>query len=291
MTLFESLESNGDVSLRSLFNGEDIEGRSSLTLEKLAFALVRGGWPASVKEEGPAALFHAREFVKAIVNTDISRVDGVEKDPRRVRKLMRSLARNISTPVKMKTILLDVKWVGGNDAMSDKTFTSYMNALRRLFVIETLPAWDPAIRSRVTLRTSEKCHFVDPSIATALLSASPQHLMRDFKTFGLLFESLCVRDLRVYAQAMEGGVLYYHDGSGLEVDAIIDLWDGRWGAVEVKMGAGSIDEAAENLKKLRDKIDHEKMGAPSFLMVLTADGFAYRRADGIYVVPIGCLRD
>jgi predicted AAA+ superfamily ATPase len=291
MTLFESLESNGEVSLRSLLKGENIKGASSLTLERLAFALVRGGWPASVREEETIALRHAREYVKAIVNTDISRVDGVERNPVRVQKLMRSLARNISTPVKKKTILNDVIWAGGEDAISDKTFTAYVNALRRLFVIETQPAWSPALRSRTALRTASKCHFVDPSLAAALLRTSPQGLMQDFKTFGLLFESLCVRDLRVYAQAMNGEVSYYRDGSGLEADAIIHLSDGRWGAVEVKMGAGDIEKAAENLKKLKDKIDSEEMGVPAFLMVLTPLGFAYRREDGVYVVPIGCLRD
>jgi predicted AAA+ superfamily ATPase len=291
MSLFESMESNGEVSLRSIFNGEDIAGTSPLTLERLAFSLVRGGWPASVREEDPVALRHAREYVKSIVNSDISHVDGVERNPGRVRKLMRSLARNLATPVKKGTIMSDISSSGGDYSISDKTFTSYVNALRRIYVLETQPAWGPSIRSRTTIRTSSKCHFVDPSVAAVLLRTSPQGLMQDFKTFGFLFESLCIRDLRIYAQAMEGEVSYYRDGTGLEADAIIHLYDGRWGAVEVKMGAGSVEEAAENLKKLSGKIDHEEMGKPSFLMVLTATSYAYRREDGVYVVPIGCLRD
>jgi predicted AAA+ superfamily ATPase len=285
------LESDGSVSLGSLFNSEEITGTSTLSLEKLAFALVRGGWPAAVKEETPRALLHAREYVKAVENDDISKVDGVEKNPERVRRLMRSLARNVSTLAQKKTIMGDVSGNAGEEMISDKTYTTYVNALRRLFVVENLPAWSPAIRSRVILRTSDKHHFVDPSIAAVLLRVSPQKLMQDFETFGLLFESLCVRDLRTYAQAMGGEVFYYQDGSGLEADAIIHLFDGRWGAVEVKMGWGSVEKAAENLKKLRDKIDRETMGEPSFLMVLTTGGFALRREDGVYVVPIECLRD
>ena len=291
MSLFESLESDGSVSLVSLFNKENIKGASPLTLEKLAFALVRGGWPASVGEEEKAALLYAREYVKFVENRDISSVDGVERNPKRAHRLMQSVARNVSTMARRKTIIEDITGSGSGEDISEKTFASYMSALRRLFVLEELPAWNPSIRSKTALRTSDKLHFVDPSIAAVLLNVSPQRLMQDFNTFGLLFESLCIRDLRVYAQAMGGEVFHYHDGSGLEADAVVQLHDGRWGAAEVKMGAGEIDKAAENLKRLRDKVDEEKMGEPSFLMVLTAAGYAYRRSDGVYVVPIGCLRD
>ena len=290
MSLFESLESNGSVSLSSLFEGKDIRGTSELALEKLAFALVRGGWPASICEEETMALRHAREYVTAIVNSDVSRVDGVERNPKRVQKLMVSIARNVSTAAKKTTIINDV--IDDGETISDKTFNSYLNALRRLFIVEELPAWSPSLRSRTALRTSPKYHFTDPSVAAVLLRASPKNLMQDFKTFGLLFESLCIRDLRVYAQTMEGEVSYYRDGSDLEADAIIQLYDGRWGAIEVKMGGQEdIDKAADNLKKLLEKIDHEKTGEPAFLMVLTATGFAYRREDGVYIVPIGCLKD
>ena len=289
MTLFESLESNGSVSLGSLFNGEDIKGTSSLTIEKLAFALVRGGWPASVGVKESIALRRAREYVRAVINTDISRVDGVEKNPERVRKLMRSLARNTSTMAKLTTIKSDI--AAADETISDNTIASYMNALRRIFVIEDVLAWSPDMRSKTALRTSSKRHFVDPSIAAALLHISPKSLLTDFNTFGLLFESLCMRDLRVYAQALDGEVFHYHDKNDLEADAIVELYDGRWGAVEVKMGADEIEEAAKNLMKLKEKIDADSMGDPSFLMVITAGEYAYRRKDGVYVVPIGCLRN
>lgn len=290
MTLFESLESSGDVSLKSLFDGTaEVEGMSSLTIERLAFALTRGGWPASVGEKESVALRRVYDYVDAVINTDVSRVDGVEKSPARVRALMRSLARNISTTANLTTIRNDI--AGDEDTISEKTIASYLNALRRIFVVEDLPAWNPAMRSKTALRTSPKRHFIDPSIATAALRATPDGLLKDFNTFGLLFESLCVRDLRVYAQAIDGEVFHYRDKSGLEADAIVHLKDGRWGAIEVKMGGKEIEAAAENLKILRDKINLDKMDEPSFLMVLTGTELAYRRADGVYIIPVGCLKD
>ncbi|MCL1810765.1 MAG: DUF4143 domain-containing protein [Methanomassiliicoccaceae archaeon] len=289
MTLFESLESSGEVSLRTLFNGEaDIKGRSPLTIDGLAFALARGGWPRSVGEKESIALRRAYDYVDSLAETEISSSDGVERNPARIRNLMRSLARNVSTAAKLTTIREDME---GDDIISDKTVTSYINALRRMSVVEDLPAWCPAVRSKTAIRTSPKRHFVDPSIAVAVLRMSPEGLLKDFKTFGLLFESLCVRDLRVYAQAMDGEVFHYRDRSGLEADAIVHLKDGRWGAVEIKTGAKETEKAAENLIKLKDRIDTERMTPPSFLMVLTASEYAYRRRDGVYVVPIGCLRD
>jgi len=290
MTLFESSESNGNISLASLFDGSDIRGSSTLSIEGLAHAVIRGGWPASVAENGPSSLRHVREYVEMVINSDISRVDGVEKNPKRVRRLMRSLARNVSSMAKMKTIIYDMA-EDSDGQISDKTISSYMNALRRIFVTEEQPAWGPSIRSKVAQRTSPKLHFIDPSIAAAVLRLSPEGLLKDFNTFGLLFESLVIRDLRVYAQTLDGEVYHYRDGSDLEVDAIVSLYDGRWGAAEVKMGTSEIDKAAENLKKFRDKVNTEKMGEPSFLAVITATEFGYRRDDGIYVVPIGCLRD
>jgi predicted AAA+ superfamily ATPase len=288
MTLFESLESNGSVSLRSIFNGDDIEGTSPLTLEGLAFALVRGGWPASVRNKGSLALRYAENYVEAVIENDISRVDGVEKNPANVRALMLSLARNISTEAKLTTIRNDIS---ADNPITEKTIASYMNALRRIFVIEDLPAWGPSMRSKTALRMSPKRHFVDPSVAAAVLRISPKSLIRDFRTFGLLFESLCIRDLRVYAQSNDGEVRHYRDKGGLEVDAIIQLYDGRWGAVEMKMGEKTIDEAANSLMMLKNKVDLEKMAEPSFLAVITAAEHAYRRKDGVYVIPIGCLKD
>jgi len=290
MSLYESLESSGDVTLKALFDeNSDATGVSTLTIERLAFALARGGWPAFVGESDNIALRRVYDYVDAVINIDVSRVDEVEKNPARVRALMRSLARNISTVANLATIRNDI--VGNEEAISDKTIASYLNALRRIFVIEDLPAWSPALRSKTALRTSAKRHFVDPSIATAVLRATPDRLLGDFNTFGFLFESLCIRDLRVYAQALDGEVFHYRDKSGLEADAIVHLKDGRWGAVEIKMGAKEIEDAAKNLKTLRDKIDLDKMREPSFLMVLTGTGFAYRREDGVQIVPIGCLRD
>jgi len=289
MTLFESGESNGSVSLGTLFDGGIPAGTSPLTIEGLAFALVRGGWPASIGVNESIALRRAREYVKAVVNADISEADGVERNPERVRRLMRSLARNTSTMAKQTTIRDDI--AAGGETVSDDTVASYINALRRIFVIEDLPAWGPEVRSKTTQRTSAKRHFVDPSIAAASLHLSPQSLMNDLNTFGLLFESLCVRDLRVYAQALDGEVFHYHDRNDLEADAIVELYDGRWGAVEVKMGGNEIEGAAKNLLKLREKIDTESMGEPSFLMVVTAGEYAYRRRDGVCIVPIGCLRE
>jgi len=290
MSLFESLESNGMVSLKSLFDvTPSVESISSLTIEKLAFALIRGGWPASIGQSPSSALKQVHDYVDAVINIDVSRVDGVEKNPARLRALMRSLARNVSTAASITTIHRDI--AADEDAVSEKTISVYLNALRRIFVVEDLPAWNPAMRSKTALRTSPKRHFVDPSIAAAVLRANSDSLLSDFNTFGLLFESLCIRDLRVYAQAIDGEVFHYRDKSGLEADAIVHLKDGRWGAVEVKMGAKEIETAAENLKTLREKINLEKMKEPSFLMVLTAGELGYKRNDGVYIVPIGALKD
>jgi predicted AAA+ superfamily ATPase len=289
MTLYESLESSGDVSLQALFDGtSDGDGISTLSIEQLAFVLTRGGWPASIGDKENVALRRVSDYVEAVINQDISRVDGVEKSPARVRVLMRSLARNISTPANLSTIRHDV--AGDEDTISEKTIASYLNALRRIHVVEDLPAWSPALRSKTSIRTSPKRHFIDPSIATTVLRATADSLLEDFNTFGLLFESLCIRDLRVYAGAIDGEVFHYRDKSDLEADAIVHLKDGRWGAIEVKMGAKEIEYAAENLITLRNKVNTDKMKEPSFLMVLTGTEIAYRRDDGVYVVPIGCLK-
>jgi predicted AAA+ superfamily ATPase len=264
MSLYESLESSGDVSLRALFDGNiDIEGLSRLTIDRLAYSLARGGWPACAGEIDGTALRHVYDYVDAVINIDVSRVDEVEKSPARVRALMRSLARNVSTMANLTTIRNDI--AGDEDTISEKTIASYLNALRRIFVVEDLAAWNPALRSKTALRTSPKRYFVDPSIATAVLRTTPDSLLEDFNTFGFLFESLCIRDLRVYAQALDGEVFHYRDKSGLEADAIVHLKDGRWGAIEIKMGSKEIEEAAGNLQTLREKINLDKMREPSFL--------------------------
>jgi predicted AAA+ superfamily ATPase len=288
--MYESLESNGAVSLKDLFDGKtDIESFSSLTIEKLALALVRGGWPASVGEKESVALRRAYDYTEAIINIDISRVDGIEKSPARVRALMRSLARNIATTANMTTIRNDI--ASDEDTISETTIAQYINALRRIYVVEDLPAWNPAMRSKTALRTSPKRHFTDPSIATAVLRATPESILEDFNTFGFLFESFCVRDLRVYSQELDGEVFHYRDKSGLESDAVIHLKDGRWGAIEVKLGSKEIEEAAANLLTLKQKVNIEKMKDPSFLMVLTGGELAYQRTDGVLIVPIGCLKN
>ena len=290
MSLFESLESNGAVSLRALFDGDqDIEAQSDLSIENIAFALCRGGWPASIKLQGKAALRMAMDYVEAVINYDVSRVDNVEKNPDRVRLLLRSLARNIATTATYQTIRTDME--ATDITISDKTISSYMNALRRIFVVEDLPAWSPSLRSKTAIRTSEKRHFVDPSIATAVLRTNPEGILKDFQYFGFLFEALCTRDIRVYAQTNDGDVFHYRDKSGLESDLIVRLRDGRWAAIEVKLGKKQIDEAAENLLALKARIDEDKMGEASFMMVITGGQYAYRRNDGVLVVPVACLRD
>ncbi len=289
MTLWESGESNGSVSLEKLFtSAPDIAAQAELTIEQLAFALCRGGWPISIGMKDKAALRIARNYVDEVVELDIHRVDGVEKNPQRVRKLLQSLARNISTMASNETIIQDVTI--DDKTLSTATFASYMNALRRIFVVDNVEAWLPSLRSKTAIRTSPKRHFVDPSIAAVLLRTNPEGLLKDFKTFGFLFEDLCARDLRVYAQANDGDVYHYRDKNELECDLVISLRDGRWAGVEVKLGRNEEEDAAKNLLKLASKVDEQKMNKPSFLMILTAGQFAYRRDDGVYVVPIGCLK-
>ena len=290
MSLFESNESNGTVSLGDLFDGNQaVESMSGLSIEKIAFALCRGGWPASILKNEASALRMSRDYVEAVINHDVSRVDDVEKNPERVRLLLRSLARNVATLASIQTIKNDIE--ATDVSISDKTISSYHNALRRIFVVEDLPAWLPSMRSRSAIRTSAKRHFVDPSIATAVLRTNPEGLLNDFNTFGFLFESLCTRDIRIYAQAIDGDVFHYRDKSGLESDLIVRLRDGRWAAIEVKLGNKQIEEASQNLLALKAKIDEDKMGQASFLMVITGGQYAYRRNDGVLVVPIGCLKN
>jgi predicted AAA+ superfamily ATPase len=291
MSLFESEESTGDISLAALFVGtqSDAGALSPLSIEKIAFALCRGGWPASIALPPKPALRMATDYVESVLNYDVSAVDEVEKNPERVRLLLRSLARNMATTANYQTIKQDIE--ATDNSISDKTIASYINALRRIFVVEDLPAWQPSLRSKTAIRTSEKRHFVDPSLATAIMRLDPEGLLQDFEYFGFLFESLCTRDVRIYAQANDGDVFHYRDKSGLEADLIIRLRDGRWAAVEVKLGQKQIEEAAKNLLAIRDRVNAETMGSPAFLMVLTGGGMAYRRKDGIWVVPIGCLRN
>lgn len=288
MSLFESEESNGSVSLSQLFAGEtDVFGESSLTIPDLAQIICRGGWPEAVIN-GDSDSLVARNYVDAVINMDIQRVDDVERNPARVRQFLRSYARNISTLAPLTTILADVR---SNDiGFSDTTMYTYVNALRRIFVIEDIPAWKPSLRSKTAIRTTDKRQFVDPSIAAALMHANIDSILNDMNYFGLLFESLAARDLRIYAQALDGDVFHYHDKSDLEADIVIRLHDGRWAPVEVKLGSKDIELGAVNLLKLQKRIDTDKAGQPSFKMVLTGGQFAYKRDDGVIVVPIGCLK-
>ena len=289
MSLFETGDSTGEISLSALFEDETaMEGKSSLTIEQIAFLLNRGGWPEVAHEKNEKiALTVATDYLEAVANEDISKADGVEKNPDRVKSLMRSISRNISSEAKTTTLLSDLK--ANDESLSQVTIDQYINALKAIFVIEDLPAWVAKLRSKTAIRTTAKRHFTDPSIATASLRATPKRLLSDFETFGFLFESLCIRDLRIYAESIDGSVYHYRDKSGLEIDAIIQLADGRWGAAEIKMGAGEIEDAAENLLKLKKAIDTEKMNAPSFLMVLTGTEYAFQMKNGVWVVPLGCL--
>ena len=293
MSLFESGDSTGDVSLKSLFDGSnDIEGESTLDIERLAFLVCRGGWPQAVDMRDEIALDQAIDYYDAVVQSDINRADNIQKNPERVRRLMRSYARHQGAQAPNTVLAQDI---AANDetSINEETVASYVNALRKIFVVEDMPAWSPNIRSKTAIRSSDTRYYIDPSIAVAALGIGPNDLINDLRTFGFLFETLCIRDLRVFADALNGDVYHYRDKDGLECDAVIHLRDGKYGLVEIKLGGDKlIEEGAESLKSMEAKIDIDKMKSPSFLMVLTGTGdYAYRRKDGVYVVPIGCLKN
>jgi len=290
MSLFESGESNGQVSLKDLFDSKhDIDGYSKLTVYDLARALARGGWPECVRDPPERLSSIAYQYFKAIINSDLSDPEGPKLDPSLVKRTIESISRNISTSAVKETVRRDVN--GDDGKMTDVVLNEYIRALERIFLIENLPAWNPHMRSKSRLLKTPKWHFADPSVAMAALRVSHDALLMDYESFGLLFESLCVRDLRVYSQPLDGSVSYIGDNNGNEVDIIVELPGGKWGAIEVKLGDNRADEGAKNLLKLRDNIDTKYTKQPSFLMVLTAGQFAYKRPDGVLVVPIGCLRD
>ena len=293
MSLWESGESTGGVRLSDLFAGEErVRATSGLTLAGLAYAVCRGGWPRAVqKKTEKAALMQATEYYEAVVRSDISRVDGVARDVDRARRLMRSYARHQGGQVSVATILADLS-VNEETKGSDETVAAYLAALRKIFVIEDMPAWNPNLRSKTAIRTSDTRYFVDPSIAVAALGLGPNDLINDLNTFGLFFETLCVRDLRVYADALGGEVRHYRDKNGLECDAVVHLRNGSYGLIEIKLGGDKlIEEGAKTLNALAGLIDTGRMKVPSFRMVLTGVGeYAYRRTDGVFVVPVGCLR-
>lgn len=294
MSLWESGESTGEVSLSDLFLTPDrIGALNKLTLPMLAFAACRGGWPKSLqKKTEKAALSQVTEYYKAITNSDISRVDNVKRDEERAKRIMRSYARHQGSQASIATILADIS-TNDTGNISDETVGAYLTALRKIFVIEDMPAWNPNLRSKTAVRTSDTRYYVYPSLGVAALGLGPNDLVNDLNTFGLFFETMCIRDLRVYADALDGSVYHYRDKNGLECDAVVHLRNGAYGLIEIKLGGEKlIEDGAKTLTALTNIIDTSRMKAPAFCMVLTGVGdFAYRRTDGVYVVPIGCLKD
>ena len=293
MSLFESGDSTGEVSLGGLFkNASSVDGENKTDLNRLAFLICRGGWPQAIDMRDEIALDQAFDYYDGVVRSDINRADGIQKDPERVKRLMRSFARNQASQIANTVIAEDIKT---NDSMSidSETVALYINALKRIFVIEDMPAWNPNLRSKTAIRTSDTRYYVDPSIATAALGIGPEDLLNDLNTFGLLFETMAVRDLRVYADSLNGQVYHFRDKNGLECDAVVHLRNGSYGLIEIKLGGEKlIEEGVKTLKDLSNKIDTGKMKAPSFMMVLTGTGnYAYVRQDGVAVVPLETLKN
>ena len=287
MTLFESGDSTGEVSLKELFEGNlDVDGSSNIDIDRLAFLICRGGWPKAIGMRDEIALDQAYDYIEAVIHSDINRADNIKKNPDNVRMLMRSYARNQGTQIANTELAKDIQ-------SNEETIAIYIEALKRIFVVEEMKAWNPNLRSKTAIRSSNTRYYIDPSIAAASLGIGPNDLINDLKTFGFLFETLCVRDLRVFSEAINGEVYHYRDKNGQEFDAVIHLRNGKYGLIEIKLGGEKlIEEGVETLKSMKSKIDINKMNAPSFLMVITGIGdYAYQRPDGVLVVPIGCLKN
>jgi len=291
LSLFESKDSTGEISFRGLFDDPDrsVRGESGLTISEQVDLVCRGGWPGLLRTRGASVSEYLRDYFEGLVHVDVMEIGGLRRNPNRAKAVLRSYARAISTLTDYSTMVSDLENSG--DGIDIKTLGSYVSAFERLFILENVEAWTPKLRSASKIRTKPKKQFVDPSIAAVALGASAKELAEDMETFGFFFESLVTRDLRVYLEPMGGEVFHYRDQSELEVDCILKLEDGRWAAVEVKVGGNRVDEAAANLLKLKDRVDTEHMKSPSFLMVVYAGRHAYRRPDGVLVVPIGCLKD
>ena len=300
MSLYESGESNGTISLKELFNDPmmDIDGiMSGLSIEELIFATCRGGWPGTIKLKGDKAkLMTAAAYLDNICESDISTVDGIKKNPVWARLVLKSYARNISTLSKKSNILKDI--TSNEESFSINTLDSYVNALQRLFVLEDVDAWCPSIRSATVIRSGKKHEFTDPSIAVAAMGLTPDYLEQDLKTYGFLFECLCIRDLRIYSQSLGGTLSYYHDRYGLEADAVLHLRDGRYALIEFKLGSREIEEGAKHLLEIKQLVGEynkkEKqcpLRTPDLLIVITGGEMAYTRKDGVKIIPIGCLKD
>lgn len=292
MSLFESGDSSGEVSISKLFEQPEmsIGSETKSDLQRIAFLICRGGWPIASQLPEDVALNPAKDYYDAVVNVDIRQVDGVDRSVERAKRLMRSYARFQGTQASIRQIVEDING-GDSNVLEDKTVRNYLDALRSMFVIEDMPAWNPNLKSKTAIRSTETKYFVDPSIATSAMGIGPGDLMNDLKTFGFLFETLCVRDLRVYAQSLRGDVYHYRDKTGLECDAVIHLTNGDYALIEIKLGGEKlIEEGSNSLLRLATKIDDSRMKKPSFLMILTATGtFAYRRKDNVLVVPISTL--
>ena len=293
MTLYESGDSSGKVSLKNLFKSDyEVAATNEITLQQIAYLICRGGWPKTVGLSEKIALRQAIDYYDAVVHSDISRVDNKTRNPERANRLLRSYSRNIGTQVKYEELRKDI--IGNDndiDSFSIESLYDYLNAFKKIFLIEDSPAWNPNLRSKTAIRTTDTRYFVDPSIATACLGLGPEDLINDLNTMGFLFENLCIRDLRVYAQVLDGQVYHYRDKNSLECDAVIHLRNGNYGLVEIKLGGDElIEEGVKTLKALEKNIDTTKMKPPSFKMILTAIGdFAFKREDGILIVPITCL--
>lgn len=294
MSLFESGDSSGEISLSRLFEGvnEEIFSENKIGIDHLAWLICRGGWPRATTLDSDLALDMAFNYYDGLVNSDISRVDGINRSPERTIRILRALSRHQATQVSMNTLCSDIAANEGGSNVRE-TISTYIEALKKIFVVENSPAWNPNLRSKTAIRTSDTYYFSDPSIGVAALGIGPNDLIADIKTMGLLFETLSIRDLRIYADAIGGKVYHYRDKTGLECDAVIHLRNGRYGLVEIKLGGDSnIEAGAKTLLSLNERIDHATMKLPSFMMILTGTSpFAYRRKDGILVVPIGCLRE
>lgn len=288
MSLFEMGLSSGTVRLTDMFAGLDIQGTSSVSVEDMAEILIRGGWPKSVGKPFDVAYDGVKGYCRSIMSSTV--FDGTVLNEDLLGQLVRSLSRNTATSVSDSTLIRDICDKDGT-SMHINTLRYYESVLEKNFVIDNLKAWSPKMRSSTVIRVSDTRHFCDPAVAAYFLKASPSNLLEDLNMFGYLFESLVIKDLRAYMSAMGGDVLHYHDSYGMEADAIVRLDDGRWGAIEVKIGQGYIDTAAKNLRKIVEQVDEDAMGRPSFMAVITCTSYAYRREDGVYVVPLACLRD
>lgn len=292
MTLYESGDSTGDVSLASLFESQPISGCSDLDLDRLTFLICRGGWPESVDMDDDVALDQAFDYIDAVIRNDMSRVDNIRRDPQKVRMLLRSYARNQGTQISQASISADIS-SNDTEGVSEETVSEYLQALRKLYVIEDMKAWNPNLRSKTAIRTSDTRYFVDPSLAAASLRIGPQDLINNLNTTGFFFEALAVRDLRVYAESLDGDVYHYKDNLDNECDVVIHLRDGRYALLEVKLGGERlIDEGVRTLKDVLRRIDTDKMGKPAFMAIITGtERYAYRRDDGIIILPLGALKN